>query len=143
MAKEGTALLLAVQQAVSNIGHKNGTAAPRVNNTEDQLVLEYAIASALYKSAEDRKEAAATAVKQHFKDEIANVPQSSTMTVHSSDYCTLNVQIAKGAARLDKAKLTNELQKRFKLSKEDAEAFVLSCSNVSADSIRLSGTLLV
>jgi hypothetical protein len=125
--------------AFRNLGVKNGTKYPAAVNSPDvQAAIEYAMASALAKAAEERKQIARQAVMplaEQYQDNLG------THVVVDSPFVTLTAQVVRGARRLDERLLLDNIMKQCNLDKRAAQSLIDQSKVTGDNQLRLTATL--
>jgi hypothetical protein len=125
--------------AFRNLGVKNGTKHPAVINSPDvQAAVEYAMASALAKAAEERKQVARLALLPLAEKHHADL---GTHVVVDSPFVTATVQVVRGARRLDEKMLLDNIMKQCKLDKSSAQHLIDQSKVIGDNQLRLTATL--
>jgi hypothetical protein len=131
--KNGAPLIAALRKAFFALGTpdgKNGTRVPNVNDSN----LELAIAKVLDGFAAERASTARVSVMAELANELKGA-NATRMNVFTSKHSTLDVQLVKGQARVNKDALRLILAKRLGI--KVADEIIAEASVVSEPSLRL------
>lgn len=128
----------AIQKSFSKIGKSNGSSAPESTDNRFSAAYELFVSKELKSAAEKRYEIAKQAAKDQGIIDEEQAVEGAEVNTYSSEFFDVGLKKSAGSWTLDKTKLSNNLQTKFNMKKEDVDKLLVSSSNPRKGAVNIN-----